>query len=155
MKKAWALVGWGLFWLAWPALFVYLKLGRRSRVIITAENRVLLVKGFISSGRWILPGGGIGRGETARQAAIREVREETGLELSPIKLKEVGEGIANEYGLRFYYTVFVADLPKIQKPVKRGWELTDAAWLPLSTLPRQSDVSPETRRVIAFARHLL
>jgi len=53
------------------------------RVAITDESgRVLLVRHhYESEGRsvWMLPGGAIEDGETSRDAAIREVLEETGL----------------------------------------------------------------------------
>ena len=39
--------------------------------------------------RWITPGGGIDEGETVIQAAMRELAEETGLEVSPEALGEL------------------------------------------------------------------
>ena len=52
--------------------------------IITDErNRVVLVKRAIEPGygKWVFPGGYVDRGEEVRAAAVREAREETGLEV--------------------------------------------------------------------------
>jgi 8-oxo-dGTP pyrophosphatase MutT (NUDIX family) len=43
---------------------------------------VLLIRHSYGSGNWMLPGGGIGRSEEPLAAALRELREETGLELT-------------------------------------------------------------------------
>jgi 8-oxo-dGTP pyrophosphatase MutT (NUDIX family) len=45
-------------------------------VILSRSPRVLLVQK--RDGRWGLPGGGIRRGESPREAVLRELREETG-----------------------------------------------------------------------------
>ncbi|MEU3775769.1 NUDIX domain-containing protein [Streptomyces sp. NPDC032472] len=60
-----------------------------SVVFTDAAGRVLLVEpSYGRPGRWNLPGGGIDSdlGETPREAARREVREELGLELEPGRL---------------------------------------------------------------------
>src|SRR5262245_3454415 len=48
-----------------------------------ADNRIVLVKRAIEPGygKWVFPGGYVDRGEEIREAAIREAREEAGLEV--------------------------------------------------------------------------
>lgn len=58
-------------------------------VVVDAAGRVLLQQrddmtppqGF---GRWAIPGGGVEPGESARKAAIREIAEETAIELDAV-----------------------------------------------------------------------
>ncbi|MGY1604168.1 NUDIX hydrolase [Geodermatophilus sp. SYSU D00815] len=54
-------------------------------VVRDAAGRLLLVRRGQepSRGLWSLPGGRVEPGETAEQAVVREVREETGLEVAP------------------------------------------------------------------------
>jgi 8-oxo-dGTP pyrophosphatase MutT (NUDIX family) len=63
------------------------------RVVLQDEaGRVLLFRSILASRSaehwWELPGGGIDPGESYLQAAVREIREETGLELSPARVGE-------------------------------------------------------------------
>jgi 8-oxo-dGTP pyrophosphatase MutT (NUDIX family) len=55
------------------------------------EGRVLLVRHAYGSGRWMLPGGGLGRGEEPLVAAAREFAEEAGCTLVGARLIEVIE----------------------------------------------------------------
>ena len=52
-------------------------------IIHDEENRVLLVKRAIEPGygKWVFPGGYVDRGEEVQVAAIREAREEAGLDV--------------------------------------------------------------------------
>ncbi len=58
-------------------------------VVINAEGAALLVKPSYSK-NWILPGGGVERGESMEQAATRELLEEAGVEaIGPLVLHGV------------------------------------------------------------------
>src|SRR5262245_58901143 len=55
-----------------------------SAIIVTGEG--LLLERRADNQLWGLPGGGVEPGESVRAAVVREVREETGLEVSPGRL---------------------------------------------------------------------
>ncbi|MDN5917642.1 MAG: NUDIX domain-containing protein [Pseudonocardia sp.] len=49
-------------------------------VVVVDEGRILMLQ-RTDNGRWALPGGGQELGESVRDAAIRETREETGIDI--------------------------------------------------------------------------
>lgn len=63
-----------------------------ARVIVLAQSRVLLQldtdPGIPGSRWWVTPGGGLEPGETPAENAARELREETGLTVTPAMLGE-------------------------------------------------------------------
>jgi len=75
------------------------------------RGRVLLQKkaaGRFGEGKWNAPGGKIRFAETPEKAAVREVREETGLEVT--KLKNVGLlNFMEEKGKVFSVHIFVTE----------------------------------------------
>jgi 8-oxo-dGTP pyrophosphatase MutT (NUDIX family) len=50
------------------------------------QGRVLILRRAGEENLWSVPGGGIEPGERLDQAVVREVREETGLEVEPVAL---------------------------------------------------------------------
>lgn len=72
------------------------------RVIIFDDKRRILLVKQSHEGRdiWMVPGGGIEDGESAAQAAVREVREETGLDIEVLRMIWHVEEVS-ERGQRF------------------------------------------------------
>ena len=76
--------------------------------VVVHENRVLLVQRGHEpmKGKWTIPGGLIDVGEALREAVIREVKEETGLDVEPIELIELLDRIHREEGrVRYHYVI--------------------------------------------------
>ena len=82
----------------------------RVGAVIVHEGRVLLVQRGHEplKGRWSIPGGLIEIGEMLHEAVVREVREETGLEIEPVELVELLDRIHRE-GDRVRYHYVIAD----------------------------------------------
>jgi 8-oxo-dGTP pyrophosphatase MutT (NUDIX family) len=138
MSKAWRNLGKIAFWLSWPLLFFYLRMGKRTRVLIVYKDEIVVTRGWLGAGQWALPGGGIHRGEDASAGAVREVSEETGLNLDPAKLQHLGNKVASEKGLKFVYEEFVVHLDKKLPLRAQRLEITDIRWIPINELSEKN-----------------
>lgn len=100
--------------------------------IIVQEGRVLLVRRGQAPllGEWSLPGGVLECGETLRQAAVREAREETGLTVEPGELLGVYERVTrDEAGRVRYHYVLIDFLCRVTRgELKAGSDAADARW---------------------------
>lgn len=78
--------------------------------VIVHQGRVLLIQRGTepSKGKWSIPGGLIDVGETLTEAVVREIREETGLEVEPLELIELLDRILRD-GDRVRYHYVIAD----------------------------------------------
>ena len=76
--------------------------------VVEQDGRVLLVRRGSEplKGHWTLPGGALELGETLSEGVVREIREETGLEVEPIELIEVVDRIHRERErVRYHYVI--------------------------------------------------
>jgi 8-oxo-dGTP diphosphatase len=76
--------------------------------VAVRDGRVLLVRRGTEplKGHWTLPGGLLELGESLSEGVVREVREETGLEVEPIELVEILDRIHREGGrVRYHYVI--------------------------------------------------
>ena len=66
-------------------------------LVVTKNNQLLLAYSN-NKNAWYLPGGKIDKGETAKEALIREVREELNIDLQPDKIENYKHISAPAYG---------------------------------------------------------
>lgn len=80
--------------------------------VVVKDGRILLVRRGQEplKGRWSIPGGLLELGEALQAGVMREVREETGLEVEPVELVELLDRIqkdetADGGRVRFHYVI--------------------------------------------------
>lgn len=69
--------------------------------VLRNETGEVLLQQRSDNGYWGLPGGGVERGETLHEAIIREVWEETGLTMEPLRLVGVYSDPAQHQIVRY------------------------------------------------------
>lgn len=88
---------------------------RVSGIFVECEGKFLILKrrnDISQPGKWGLPAGRIKSGETELEAAIRELREETGYEASPAQLNFISKSDWHFPGKRVIYYRFNMNLEK-------------------------------------------
>jgi ADP-ribose pyrophosphatase YjhB (NUDIX family) len=115
-----------------------------SAVVFNEAGEVLLVNQGDARRGWELPGGRVKKRESPTEALAREVREETGVEIEPVRL--LGIFFIRKEG--FYDLVFAAR-PLVGQPRACPPEIIAAAYHPPASLPEP--IRPFTRQRILDA----
>ena len=76
-------------------------------IILNDKDEIFLARSKKWKDRWVVPGGHLKFGETLEQAVRREIKEETYLEVSDIKLIDVKESIFSEEYHKRKHLVFI------------------------------------------------
>jgi 8-oxo-dGTP pyrophosphatase MutT (NUDIX family) len=134
----------------------------RPRVIVPGASAIVRQRSAIlmvrrqDNGMWSLPGGAIEVGESIPETAVREVREETGIDIEIAGLVGVyssprhvtsfstGADIRQEFNLCFRGR-------RVGGGVQRGDECLDVRWVPTREL-EQVPMLPSTRLKLAHFR---
>lgn len=105
---------------------------RGCRVLVQdPAGRVLLIRHSYGSGNWMLPGGGVDRGETPLAAAMREVREETACRLDRVLAIGMVDHRPQERNHEVHLVAGWTD----DAPQADGREIVEAAFFALDALP--------------------
>lgn len=110
-------------------------------VIRRGDGAILLIRQTYRNG-WGLPGGLLQKGESPAEAAVREVREEVGLE---IELDGPAKLVMDVTPRRLDFVFRATAGEGADQVTPTSPELHDAQWFPLTELPR---LQPETRTAI-------
>jgi ADP-ribose pyrophosphatase YjhB (NUDIX family) len=84
---------------------------------------------------WTVPGGAVDLGETMRQAAAREVQEETGIRVHVGAVVGILDNIIrDDKGIRYHYAIVDFAAQYVDGTLALNDELMDAAWIHPSEL---------------------
>jgi ADP-ribose pyrophosphatase YjhB (NUDIX family) len=111
--------------------------------VVIEGSKVLLIRRGNEPlmGQWSIPGGTLELGETLLEGAVRELKEETGLEVRVLEMIEVFERINFGHGAdqnwttaeerkrpRFHFVIVDYWCERISGTAVAGGDVTDVAW---------------------------
>ncbi len=131
----------------------------RASVIIPRGNKILVAKSRYSSGRetYLLPGGKVEDFEAVENAAIREVKEETDLDIQILKLVKVTDYIDKTKDKDVLEVIYLGKIKSRNKethlndPSKRG-HVVGLTWMGYEEL-REKEFYP--KEVLDFIKDIL
>ena len=126
-----------------------------SAIVLDDTDRILLARraGEPEAGKWDLPGGFLEEGEHPLEALVRELHEETGLEVDPLELVAIemdvyGDGADSPSTLNLYWTARV-----VSGEPEPADDVSALAWFAPNELPPDGEIAFENvARVLARFR---
>ncbi len=128
INKVFRFIGTLLYWASWPVLTTFINGSRRTRLLLSSGDQVLVVQGWLSDGRWGLPGGGIKKGEDPLVGVVRETKEETNLVIDPKIIRFIGEQPIRQNGFHYECHYFAAKLATPEQ-TKAHSEVMRTKWI--------------------------
>lgn len=115
------------------------------RVMIINQDKVVLVRHWYNS-LWVMPGGGIKKHETPERAAVREIKEELGIEIEQLDYLLGVYSNKKEGKNDTVYTYVVKLFEHVTMSKRRfNFEISDILWVPLDDLPPGTSIATRNR----------
>ena len=109
-------------------------------LILSADKKQILLARESADGKWSLPGGWADVGQSPKEVAIKEVQEETGLDVTPIALLAVFDKRKYPHPPQpFYVYKMVIYCEATSLNLQKGFDVMDVAWHDADNLPELSE----------------
>lgn len=105
------------------------------KCLVRNEGKFLLIQNSYGDEYWTIPGGGVKRGESTEDAAIRELNEEVGIKANNLML--IGTYKSEHEGKKDTIYCYFCDLPEHAEASLKSKEVRSARWLPEDEWPRE------------------
>ncbi len=119
-------------------------------IILDKENVLIVRRGQPPKmGAWSIPGGGVHLGEYLEEACMREVKEETGLDVEILSEGRVLNRVTrDEWGrVQFHYVLIDFVCRAIGGVLQAASDISEAKWVPMREI---SSLSPMTSGTAEF-----
>ena len=118
-------------------------------VIVISDGALLVIKrgGEIRRGDWAVPGGKVHYGETMAEAAIRETKEETGLDVELGQITWVGDAIGDGDPPDYHIALVDFTAKVVGGKLAAGDDAVDVAFVQLGEL-RDLSLTPSMHRLL-------
>ena len=107
--------------------------------VLSPDQKVLLVK-ETTDGKWSLPGGWADIGFSPKEIAVKECKEETGLDVVPVRLLAVFDKKFHAHPHEpFYVYKMVIHCEAVSSFSSKGFDIADVQYFSITELPELSE----------------
>lgn len=133
-------------------------------VLVYRDGKFLMMqrKGSHGAGTWSVPGGWMELGESFEEAAVREIDEETGMQIKNVKFIALTNNIMLDEGVHSITVWLRADWKAGEPVITEPEKCSDQQWIDFDTLPAElfhgfkmmleSDFLPEVKRQLEASK---
>jgi 8-oxo-dGTP diphosphatase len=116
-------------------------------VVVRHDDDLLVIKDRIWQ-TYKLPGGFIDDGENISQAVVREVYEETGIDVAFQEIISLGHFLPAQFGESNLYVISVATPLSTHIDIQDDQEILEARWMNIEEYLNREDVLPYNKAIV-------
>jgi len=120
-------------------------------VVVIHENKLLVIKERISNVGFKLPGGHIDNSEMISTAVVREVKEETGIDVEFESIVSLGHFYPHQFHKSNMYILCTAKAKSFEINIEDTEEIIDAKWVSVDDYLRDESVLDYSKAIVETA----